>query len=74
MMEPFLMYVIICVASTGGCNDYAPPKAWAFRSKEECEVFVDKVYIAFIKDMKEKGQIVVDGKAFCLRYRETKEI
>lgn len=67
------MYIIVCIASTGSCADYAPGKAWIFRSKEDCEVFVDKTYRAFLNKLEEKGQVVVDGKAFCLRFKETRE-
>ena len=73
MMEPFLVYIIICVASAGGCNDYAPQKPWFFRSQKDCTIFAGKFYMAVVKDLEEKGQIVVDGKTFCLRFKETKE-
>ncbi len=66
------MYIIICVA--GGCNDYAPQTAWIFRSQKDCTVFVGKTYMAAVKRLKERGMVIIDGKAFCLRYTETKKI
>ncbi|KKK59712.1 hypothetical protein LCGC14_3031650 [marine sediment metagenome] len=67
------MYAIICVAYTGGCADYAPRKPWLFRSQRECIVFVNKVHKSFLETLKEKGLVITDSKAFCLRFKETKE-
>lgn len=75
-MESFLMYIIICVASTGtgGCNDFGPRVNWYYKDKQSCEVMVDKLLNAYIKEIEKKGKLVADGKAFCLRYRESKKI
>ena len=66
------MYIILCIA--GGCNDYAPRNSWNFKSQRECTVFVGKAYISVVKKLREKGIVVLDGKAFCLRFTETKKI
>ena len=67
------MYMIICIASIGGCGDYAPKRPWYFRNETACIVMVNKLYDAYVVDMKKKGSIIIDGKAFCLRFKETKE-
>ena len=73
MMEPFLMYIIICVASAGGCNDFAPRKPWYYRNKIDCEVMASKLYDAYIVDMEKRRVIIIDGKSFCLRFKESKD-
>ena len=67
------MYIIVCVASAGSCDEYAPRKPWVFRNKTDCIVFVNKVHKSFLETLKEKGLVITDSKAFCLRFKETKE-
>ena len=71
-MEPFLLYVIICIASSGGCVDVVNGKPWIFRSQRDCTVFAGKMLDAYREELKKKNKIFVDGTAFCLRYTETK--
>ena len=66
------MYVIICVV--GGCSDYGPSKAWIFRSQEDCGILADKMLNAYRRDMEKKGQVFIDGKAFCLKFSEEKGV
>ena len=67
------MYIIICVASAGGCNDFAPRKPWYYRNKIDCEVMASKLYDAYVTKIEERGSIIIDGKAFCLRFKESKK-
>ena len=68
------MYVIVCISFSGKCADYGFPKALLFDNKEVCEAFTDKLYKNFLDKLGKEGLIVVDGKAFCLRFVEGKEI
>ena len=73
MMELFIVYVIMCFASTDGCADYAPSRAFSFETKEDCTVFAYKLLEAGQRSANKQGWLYVDGKAFCLRFTESKE-
>ena len=72
-MEPFLLYVMVCLASTGACNDYGPTKYWVFQSQADCTVLANKMLITYRKKFVKRGDIYVDGIAFCLKATEERE-
>lgn len=73
-MEPFLVYAIICIASMGGCSDFAPGKPGYFIDEKACNIFADELYNTYLRELKRRNQIVVDGKAFCLRFMGDREV
>ncbi len=73
-MEAFLVYIIVCVSSAGGCSDYAPSKLFIFPNKQECTEYAGGIYVRFLKRLKDRGIVVIDGKYFCLKFRESIEI
>ncbi len=75
-MEMFLVYVVMCFApgiSSEGCNDYAPARMFSFRSRQDCTVFAYKLLEAGRSAGEKRGLIYIDGKAFCLKFRESRE-
>lgn len=72
-MEGFLIYIIVCISSMGGCTDYAPRKPFLFLDKRECMEYTSGLYVRFVNQLREKSMVVVDGKYFCLRFKIRKE-
>lgn len=72
-MEPFLVYVILCFAASGGCLDYGPKKPFAFKNKKDCIAFAYNLLETGRIHAEKGGLIYVDGKAFCLRFTESRE-
>lgn len=72
MMEPFLLYVIICTGALGTCVDIGSRTSWIFRNYEDCNIFAGKMLNAYRERIEAEGKIFIDGKAFCLRFTETK--
>ena len=65
-MEPFAIYIIICLYSSGKCIDYGGWKSWVFRSQAECTVVADKIFDIKRRELKLKGELYIDGISFCL--------
>lgn len=52
--------------------DIGSRTSWIFRSQEDCNVFAGKMLDAYHEKVEKDGRVVIDGKAFCLRFTETK--
>jgi len=75
-MEGFLVYVILCfvtVEGVGGCNDYAPQTVFRFETIQDCTAFAYKALEVGQNGGEKLGMVYVDGKAFCLRFTESRE-
>ena len=73
MMEPFLMYVIICISPMEVCEGVMFGSPWVFRNQRDCIVFAGKVLDAYRVRLKERDIIFIDGTAFCLKFKESKK-
>ena len=72
-MEAFAVYVIICLYSSGNCTDYGGTSSWFFRNQVACSNFAGKMFDLKRRELKEIGEIYIDGISFCLRAVEEEE-
>ena len=67
------MYIIICIASEVGCNDFGPKLSWYYKDIQQCEILANKMADAYVKEFEKRTKVIVDKKAFCLRFKESRE-
>lgn len=67
-MEPFTLYVIVCVSMY--CRDIAPSQPKFFVDQQSCSSYVGDMLISFRKAALENKLTIVDARAFCMAISE----